>query len=46
MPDALRQLAAAASAGDTTLVERLGRERVDRRHAKDELGGADFRLCR
>lgn len=40
-----RQLAAAASAGDTALVEELSRQRVGLTHQKDALGGRDFWYC-
>ena len=40
-----RQLAAAASAGATALVDELNRERVNLTHQKDRLGGGDFAYC-
>jgi hypothetical protein len=43
--EALRQVVSAATAGDSTLLERLGREGVDRTHAMVELGWAYFWPC-
>jgi hypothetical protein len=40
-----RQLASAASVGDTALVEELTRQRVDLTHQKDGLGGYFFWYC-
>jgi hypothetical protein len=40
-----RQLAEAASAGDSALVEQLTRQRVDLTHQKDGLGGYFFWYC-
>lgn len=40
-----RQLATAASVGDTALVDELMRERIGLTHQKDSMGGRDFWNC-
>lgn len=43
--DVLGQIADAASAGDSALVDSMIRELVDLTHAKDNRGGPDFWNC-